>query len=67
MDKFTVKELKELSNEKLFITFHTNSTHMAKEQKFPQWRLKYEAQILEILCGRLGLNYDEIKEEIGGL
>lgn len=64
-DKFTVKELKEMTGEKLFAEYVRTCESMAKEQKFPAWRVKYENQILTVFCEKTGLNIETIKSIMG--
>lgn len=66
MNKLTNKQLEALNNEALFAEFHNNSIYMAKEQKFPKWRIKYENVMLEMISSRFGLDLAELQIRIGG-
>lgn len=61
MSKYTVKEIEKFSNEALIAALVSNATHMAKEQKFPQWALKQEQYMLKEMSKRFDLDLDELK------
>ncbi len=65
MDKFTIKELNEMPIEQLIGAYHNNAVQMAKEQKFPKWRLDYEKKIVNIMAARIGFNADKLFEIMG--